>query len=77
MRKLVLMLTLTALALTSPGAAASPGDPVHWSDDYLTKGLTLLSDPTGDFSAVICPTMSMPLEQRKAARDRLVEEAVT
>ena len=33
MRKLVLMLALTTLALALPGgAAASPGDPVHAND---------------------------------------------
>jgi hypothetical protein len=32
MRKLVLMLALTTLTLTLPGAAASPGDPVHAND---------------------------------------------
>ena len=33
---------------------------VRWSDDYLTKGLTLLSDPTGDYPTVICPTSARP-----------------
>jgi hypothetical protein len=45
---------------------------VRWSDDYLTKGLTLLSDPTEDYSTVICPTLSTPLEQRTAVRDQLL-----
>ena len=44
---------------------------VCWSDNYLTKGLTLLSDPTEDSSTVICPTQSTPLERRKAVRDQL------
>jgi hypothetical protein len=46
---------------------------VRWPDDYLTKDLTLLSDPSEDYSTVICPTQSTPLEQRKAVRDRLLE----
>jgi hypothetical protein len=36
------------------------------------QGLTLLSDPTEDYSTVICPTLDTPLEQRKAVRDRLL-----
>jgi hypothetical protein len=45
---------------------------VRWSDDYLTKGLTLLSDPTGDHSTVICPTLVTPLERRRAVREQLL-----
>ena len=45
---------------------------VRWSDDCLTKGLTLLSDPTEDYSTVTCPTLSTPLEQRQAVRDQLL-----
>ena len=45
---------------------------VRWSDNYLTKGLTLLSDPTGDYSTVICPTLGTSLEQRRAVRDQLL-----
>ena len=38
MRELALMLALTALALTLPGAAASPGDPVHANDVIALEG---------------------------------------
>jgi len=44
-----------------------------WSDGHLTKGLTLLSDPSEDYSTSICSTFSMTVEQRKAARDRLLQ----
>jgi hypothetical protein len=46
---------------------------VRWSDGHLTKGLTLLSDPSEDYSTSICSTFSMTVEQRKAARDRLLQ----
>jgi hypothetical protein len=45
---------------------------VRWSENYLTKGLTLPSDPTEDSSTVICPTQTTPLERRKAVRDQLL-----
>jgi hypothetical protein len=45
---------------------------VRWSDDWLTKDLSLLSDPTSDFAGSICETNTMTLAERKTAHDRLM-----
>jgi hypothetical protein len=48
---------------------------VRWSDGWLTKDLSLLSDPTENLAQSICETNAMTLAQRKAVHDQLVAAA--
>ena len=48
---------------------------MRWSDDWLTKDLSLLSDPTQNLAGSLCATNTMTLAQRKAAHDQLLASA--
>jgi hypothetical protein len=45
---------------------------VRWSDDWLTKDLSLLSDPTENLAQSICETNATALAERKAVHDQLM-----
>jgi hypothetical protein len=48
---------------------------VRWSDNWLTTGLSLLSDPTDSFAQEICSMSTLSAQQRSAVRSDLMEAA--
>jgi hypothetical protein len=44
---------------------------VRWSDNRLSKGLTMLSRPTWDYIASICGVSSLSMPERRTLRDQL------